>query len=421
MTHQKRTVAFLHYSAPPVVGGVESVMLAHLRLFVEAGYTTMIIAGRGGKPALPFETDLIQIPEVDSGHPDIVAISRQMEQGNVPSRFEELVSLLEDRLVPIISSVDNLIVHNVFTKHFNLPLTAALFRLLDRGKIRRCIAWCHDATWASPTSRSKVFPGYPWELLRTYRADVTYVTVSEERKGELSGIFACPPEQIHVIYNGVNAAELLALSINGARLTEHLNMWESDLNLIMPIRVTKAKNIELGLEVTASLKRKGMVPRLIVTGPPDPHDPASIDYFETLLQLRKKLDVVHEARFVYESNPVPNEPLIVDMNMVSELLRVSDALFFPSHREGFGMPVLEAGLLGMPVFAADTIPAALEIGKKDVVLFSSQSNADQVADLILRCLEENPAYQLRRRIRRTLTWRNLFEQQIVPLLADGMP
>lgn len=419
MMQSKRTIAFLHYSAPPVVGGVESVMLAHLRLFVEAGYSTSIIAGRGSKAALPFETELIHIPEVDSGHPDIVELSRQLEQGNVPSTFEEMVSLLENHLAPVLSSVNILIVHNVFTKHFNLPLTAALVRLLNQGKLRRCIAWCHDATWASPTSRSKVFPGYPWDLLRTYRADLTYVTVSRERQRELSEIFACPPEQIHVIYNGVNAAELLALSLNGSELTDHLNLWESDLNLIMPIRVTKAKNIELGLEVTASLKKKGLRPRLIVTGPPDPHDPASMEYFETLLQLRKKLDVAHEARFVYESNPVLNEPLIVDMKTVSELLRVSDALFLPSHREGFGMPVLEAGLLGIPVFAADSIPAALEIGQKNVVLFSSHSNADQVADLVLGCLEENAAYQLRRHIRQTLTWRNLFEQQIVPLLAEG--
>lgn len=421
MNRSAHTIAFLHYSAPPVVGGVESVMLAHLRLLIDAGYSTSVITGRGGKAALPFETDLVQVPELDSGHPEIVEISQQLEKGSGSSTFEKMVKRLVNRLEPLLESVDLLIVHNVFTKHFNLPLTAALFRLLDQGIIQHCLAWCHDATWASPTSRSKVFPGYPWDILRTYRSDLTYVTVSQERQRELSGMFACAPEEIRVIYNGVDAAELLALSLNGVRLIEHLDLWQSDLNLIMPVRVTRAKNIELGLEVTASLKKKGVQPRLVVTGPPDPHDPASMEYFDSLLQLRKKLDIVNEARFVYESNPVLNEPLIVDMKTVSELFRVSDALFLPSHREGFGMSVLEAGLLGMPVFTADVIPSALEIGKNDVNLFSPDSEAEQVADLILRCMEESPAHRLRRRVRQTLTWKNIFEQQIALLLAEAAP
>jgi hypothetical protein len=60
----------------------------------------------------------------------------------------------------ILRRFDHLIVHNVFTKHFNLPLTAALFELLDAQRIPHCIAWCHDFTWTSPHSRSKVHAGY---------------------------------------------------------------------------------------------------------------------------------------------------------------------------------------------------------------------------------------------------------------------
>lgn len=393
-------------------------MLAHLRLFNEAGYSTSVIAGRGSRTALPFGTDLIQIPEIDSSHPITVELSQELEQGNVPPAFEKMVTHLEKELAPIVGTLDLLIVHNVFTKHFNLPLTAALFRLLDQGTIQHCVAWCHDVTWASPTSRSKVFPGYPWNLLRTYRSDLTYVTISQERQRELSAVFECSPKKFHVIYNGVNAAELLALSSNGLQLIDHLGLWESDLTLIMPVRVTRAKNIELGLEVTAALKQEGIVPRLVVTGPPDPHDPASLDYFESLLQLKKKLDVADEVRFVYDSNPMHPEPLTVDMNTVSELFRVSDALFMPSHREGFGMPVLEAGLLGIPVVAADTVPSATEIGGENVILFSPEDRAEDVAQLIVRCMEENRAYGLRRQVRQRLTWQGIFQQQIVPLLAE---
>ncbi len=419
MREKASRVALLHYSAPPVIGGVENVILAHLRLFLEAGCSTAVVAGRGDHAALPAGAELILIPELDSQHPLILEMSRELDQGHVPVRFEEMVTQLSRTLAPALHTMDLVVVHNVFTKHFNLPLSAALLRLLDEGVIRHCVAWCHDMTWTSPNSRSKVFPEYPWNLLRTYRSDVTYVTVSQDRQHDLATLFGCPPAQIRVIYNGVDPGELLALSEAGLALMERLELWESDLNLLMPVRVTQAKNIELALHVVAALKAKGTRPKLILTGPPDPHDPTNMEYFRGLLVLREQLGVVDQMRFVYESGPVPAQPWIIEMPLVAELVRVSDALFMPSHREGFGMPILEAGLAGLPVFCAGNIPAAQEIGGQDLVKFSPEADAVQVADLILQWAERNPALHLRQRVRRSLTWRNIFRQKILPLLGRG--
>ena len=417
MTQTKtRKLAILHYSAPPVIGGVENVILAHLRLFLEAGCSVTVIAGRGEHAALPPGTEFIHMPLLDSQHPEIVALSQELEQGHVPSHFEEMTAQIAEELAPVLDRMDTVIVHNVFTKHFNLPLTAALFHLLDQGRIRNCVAWCHDLTWTSPNSRSKVFPGYPWDLLRTPRSDITYVTVSQGRQQELAGLFACPPEEIQVIYNGVDPRELLALSDTGLALIDRLGLWESDLNLLMPVRVTQAKNVELALHVVASLRKSGLRPKLIVTGPPDPHDPKNMKYFQRLMNLREELDVVYQMRFVYESGPSPAEPLIVDMPIVAELLRLSDALFMPSHREGFGMPILEAGLAGLPVFCTDQVPAANEICGQDVVRFAPDAPPDHVASLIVDWMEKSPIFRFRRRIRRDLTWRGIFQNQILPLL-----
>ena len=412
-------VGILHYSAPPVIGGVENVILAHIRLLIEAGYSVAVLAGRGEPESLPSGTEFIGIPGMDSQHPQIVEMSQALEQGRVPPEFEDIANQLAEALAPGLQTIDLLIVHNVFTKHFNLPLTAALFRLLERGVIRRCVAWCHDLTWTSPNSRSKVHAGYPWDLLRTQRSDVTYVTVSQERQQELAGLFECPPEQIEVIYNGVDPQELLALSEDGLALIDRLSLWDSDLNLLMPVRVTQAKNIELALHVVASLKEKGIHPKLIVTGPPDPHDPANMKYFQRLMNLREELGVVYQMRFVYESGPDPTTPLTVEMPIVAQLMRVSDALFMPSHREGFGMPVLEAGLAGIPVFCSTQVPAAKEIGGQDVVRFAPGAAPEQVASLIVNWMESSPVLQLRRRVRQELTWRGIFQRQILPLLDSG--
>jgi glycosyltransferase involved in cell wall biosynthesis len=415
---ERPKIAILHYSAPPVIGGVESVIWAHTQMFIEVGYPTTVIAGRGEQAALPAGLDLVRIPEMDSQHRQIVRVSRALKRGQVPPEFSAVTDHLAEALTPNLTQFDYVIVHNVLTKHFNLPLSAALHRLLDAGTIRRCIAWCHDFTWTSPTSRSAVHPGYPWDLLRTYRSDVTYVVVSKRRQKTLATLLVCPPEHIHVIYNGVDPRKLMGLSAEGSALVNRLGILECDMVLLMPVRVTRAKNIEYALRVTAALKAQNCRPKLIVTGPPDPHDARSMAYFRSLQALRHKLDVEEEMRFVYESGTDPNQSFTINARVVGDLYRASDVMFMPSHREGFGMPVLEAGLIGIPVVCTD-VPAAKEIGGGDVILFDTREDPTSVAKRILVWAEKSRVHQLRRQVRQTYTWRAIFHRDIEPLLGDA--
>jgi glycosyltransferase involved in cell wall biosynthesis len=356
---------------------------------------------------------------MDSRYQEIVEASEALERGEMPDRFDRLVDRLLEALTATLAHFDNVIVHNVFTKHFNLPLTAALHNLLDEGTIRHCIAWCHDFTWTSPNSRSKVHPGYPWDLLRARRPDTTYVVVSEQRQDELASLFGCPPEEIHVVYNGVDPKTLLGLSEEGSGLIERLGLLQSDLILLMPVRVTQAKNVEYALRVVAALKARGCRPKLVLTGPPDPHDERSLAYFRSLQTLRRVLGVEAEMRFVFESGPDPEQSFTIGERVVGDLYRVSDVMLMPSHREGFGMPVLEAGLVGVPIVCSGDVPAAREIGSGDVIRFDVDEDPARLAERLLAWAAENPTYHLRRRVRQTYTWREIFRRDIRPLLAGG--
>ncbi len=407
--------AILHYSVPPVVGGVEAVIQAHTHLLLRAGYPVKLIAGAGDQAYLPSGAEFTRIPEMDSQHPRVVKVSQQLEAGQIPTDFEPLSTSLEKSLDPALASMDNVIIHNVFTKHFNLALTAALIRLLDKGKISNCIAWCHDLTWTSPHSRSKVHPGYPWDLLRAYRENVSFVAVSSYRQAELASLYRCPADRIRVIYDGVDPADIYSLSEEGQGLMERIGLIDANLILIMPVRITQAKNIEFALQVIASLKASGTQPKLVITGPPDPHDPADMEYYHSLLDLRRKLKVEHEVSFVYESGPDPEKSYTIGLPVVRELFRVCDVLFLPSHREGFGMPLLEAGMIGMPIFTT-SIPAAEEIGGSHVTRFSTDDSADKVAGMILTWHKSSPTQVLRVRVRQNYTWQAIFQHDIRPLL-----
>ena len=415
---EKPATAMLHYTAPPTIGGVEAVIQAHARAFLRAGYPVTVVAGQGEETALPEGAALIRIPEIGSRHPRVLELSEQLKEGRVPAGLDAFSESLARGLRPLLGAFDNLIVHNVLSKDFNLPLTVALFRLLEAGALPHLVSWGHDFSWTSTTSRLRMHEGYPWDLLRTYHPEITYVTVSERRRQELAGLLGRPPEEIHVVYNGVDARRLLGLSDEGWGLVERLGLLAADLVLLMPVRVTAAKNIELALRVVAALKEHIPRPRLIHTGPPDPHDPRSHAYFRSLQQMRRELGVEAEMRFVYESGPDPDQGFVVGSEVIADLYRASDLMFMPSHREGFGMPVPEAAMVNLPV-ASTAVPAAVELGPEDVILFDPEEDPSTIAGRILAWAESSPVHRLRRRVRQTLTWDMLFEQRIRPLLRPA--
>lgn len=413
------TTAILHYSAPPVVGGVEAVIDAHARVFVEKGYPVSIIAGQGSAAALPRGCELILISELDSQHPDILAAGSLLETGQVPGNFTALTERLRQALAGHVRRYDNVIVHNVFTKHFNLPLTAAVFDLLDAGAINHCIAWHHDLTWTSPRSRAKVYPGYPWDLLRTYRPDVTHVTISKQRQKELAGLYGCDEADLRVIYNGIDPIDMFGFTVEGRELVARLGLLAADLILLMPVRVTRAKNIEYALALVAALKTAGIAVKLVHTGPPDPHDEKSMAYFRALQKRRDDLDLQEALHFVFESGPDPAEPYLISLPVVYDLYRVADVMFMPSHQEGFGMPVLEAGLVRLPVVASETVPAAQEIGGDDVYRFALEQSPQDLAQQLISWVSADRRTALARRVRQEFTWEALFNRQIAPLLKSG--
>jgi glycosyltransferase involved in cell wall biosynthesis len=414
----KASTAILHYTAPPVIGGVEAVMKAHAFQLRRSAIPCAVVAGEGEAAALPQGVTWIEIPELNSQNPQILGLSNELEQGRVPGEFNQMVGVIQDQLERVLAPYQNLIVHNVFTKHFNLPLTAALVNLLEDGRLNNCMAWCHDFTWTSSHSRNKVHAGYPWDLLRNFRPGLRYVVVSEMRQRELAGLLGVPAEEIQVIYNGVDPNILLGISAQGQKIIESFGLLRSDLNLLMPVRVTQAKNIEFAFQVVAAIKKAGVVVRLVLTGPPDPHDSQSMAYFRHLQAMRHDLNIDDEMHFVFELDGNEKSGTILDLDVVGDLYRVSDLVFMPSHREGFGMPVLEGGLTGIAVFSTP-VPASQEIGPDHVHIFNFDDTSEHVAGLIMDWAQADSIHQFRREMRQKYTWQAIFEDEILPLLTEA--
>lgn len=399
---QKPKVGILHYTARPIIGGIENIIDEHIKLFLAAGYDVTLIVGRGGEDYVTQENiKLIKIPEIDS-----LGMSEQINS----IAFQTTQSRIETALADVDASLDVLIIHNCLHMYFNFPLVAALQKLADDKKIKRIISWCHDISHKENTPELM-------ELLTTMNNNIKYIAVSKFRRNELSKVLNIDPAQITTIPNGVNPKHLLGLTDFGEVIFYHHNIYERDIILLMPVRLTHAKNIEYALLVVKALKELGIKCCLIISGPPDPHAPDSQSYFQEILHERARLDLEEEVMFLYEDK---NQELLSTMknaNDFFDLYRIADVILMTSKHEGFGLPIVEAGITGTPIFST-LIPAVSEIDGTSVQIINLSLPPKDVAHWIIDWLNSQPLSQYKRKIRQEFAWQTIFKKHIEPLILN---
>lgn len=404
-------IALLHYSALPVVGGVEQVIGQHARLMLEDDHQVTVIAGRG--EAIDSRLHFICLPAIDSRHPLVLRLKSQLDRGEIPAEFPNLVDSLAEDLHRSLAGIDLLIAHNVCSLHKNLALTAAVQRVASKDNAPRLILWHHDLAWTGSRYQAELHPGYPWDLLRTAWPGATQVVVSALRRQELAGLTGLSLDHIRVIPNGLDLAQFLKLERQTQDLIRRLSLVDSHPLLLLPVRLTRRKNIELALHILAALKVTFPHAALVVTGPPGPHNPANVAYLKSLLSLRAELGLEGAAHFLAELS----QDYLPDA-VIFDFYRLADALILPSREEGFGIPLLEAGLARLPIFCAD-IPPLRALADGHAVFFSPDADPGHVAELITHRLSADRLLAFQVRVRTQYAWESIYRQQIRPLLHEA--
>lgn len=403
-------VAILHYTVPPLVGGVERVIGRHASLLADDGHSVTLLAGRG--ESSDHHVRFVRLPLADSAHPRILRQRQELDAGRVPADFEATIEELRVGLRHELAGHDVLLAHNVCSLHFDLALTAALRRLVDEGTSPPLVAWHHDLAWTQDRHRRAMHDGYPWDLLRTAWPGARHVAVSAVRRGEVAALMGIPADSVRVIRNGIDLAAELGLAPETDRWLGRTGMLEADPLLLTPARITPRKNIGLGLEVVAEMRRRGRPAGLVVTGPLDPHEPAQKDHLASLLERRGQLRLEGAAWFLAaESGETLSDRVVTD------LYRLADALFLPSREEGFGLPVLEAALHRLPIICSD-LPVLREIAGEGATYLDPDADPGAVATIVLARLESDTEDRLWRSVRREYAWPVVFREQLRPLLVE---
>ncbi len=378
MTRGVRRILFVHYTTPQILGGVEQVMAAHIAALQAAGKEVAVLAGRGG--AKPRGVRVIRVAEADSRHPAVERDLAVLSKGVVSPEHEKLVARLAAKIRPHVERADRVVVHNVMTMPLNLALTSVLASLA-REHPGRFIAWTHDIAYFDERYAALRREGAPWD------------TVSR----------AIP----EVVTNGVDVGEVLGLAPTGLHLAHRLRLFDADPLLLLPVRLTRRKRIEAAIDATAVLRRRGHAAVLVVTGSVGPHDARNNAYLAELSARAKEVEGVHLLAAL---------GLRVQYGTVVDLYALADVLVFPSESEGFGIPMLEAGLHRMPIVCSD-IPALRETGGDDPIYVPPDASGERIADAIEQALD-TPVMRMRVRAREH-AWPRVLRERVLPVILGG--
>jgi glycosyltransferase involved in cell wall biosynthesis len=406
--------SIVHYSCPPVIGGVEIVIDVQARFLAREGFEVTIVAGRGT------QMDGIRaaiLPELSSECPPYAKMEPQLREGQVPDEFSALKDRIREKLRPLLAGAHSCIIHNLLTMHLNLAATAALAELAAE-KVSHYIAWTHDATYLDPDCTIP-HHGYPWDILRRPVPGVTYVANSDFRRKNLAKLFGVPASRITVVPNPVDLPFWLALSETGRWLHQELRLWDQELVLFTPTRVSRTKNIDLGIDILPELKKLVGKVKLLVTGAPDPHAPEAIAQLEGLRRRAKERGVAKDVIFLSTMTSPDGTPLTRPREVVRDVYTLVDAVFLPSRYEGASLPLLEAGLLRLPAICSDIEVFQEVAGKGNALFVSLKERPEVIASKIVEFVRSIPTAGLYRRVLRDSVWETTANRRFILRLLRG--
>ena len=384
-------IALVHYTYPPVIGGVEFVMEQQAALFARRGHAVRIIAGRAENTVDGVSVD--EIAELLPAHPRNEQSQAEITGNGPAAAYEELKAYLKARLVEALT---------------DCPVA----ELAAEGTVAaRFVNWVHDiAAIDENYSLGELLGGEPWNLLAGAPQRFKHAVISKKRQQQYCELTGIDAGQCPVVPNGVRYIRLLKLTDEVRKLCRQYGVLYQDIVMLQPTRILRRKNIEFGIRVLAELKRAGHKVVYLVTGAPDAHNPAARDYGRELRELAGELGVDDEFHFLSETFEISDEDLV-------SIYNASDLLFLPSRQEGFGLPLLEAGVFRIPVFCARVEPMC-SILENNVNLFDLAEEPSAVARRVAVTLGDNPGYRARKEVIKNYSWERLFDERIEPLFLE---
>lgn len=233
------------------------------------------------------------------------------------------------------------------------------------------------------------------------RKAVRIATVSEYSKQDIARSYGIDPQNIDVVYNGVNTSFSPVSEEEQARTRSTLTGGESYVLFVGMIHPRKnITNLLLAFDQFKKSSRTGM--KLVIAGEP-------MFGNRKLYSTLKKMKHRNEVRFIGRQSP----------EQLRRVLGSASALAFVSFFEGFGMPILEAMQCDVPVITSNTTSMPEVSG--DAALLVDPFSVDSITEGLLRITEDgtlrNDLIRKGRKQREKFSWEKTSEKLWKSMMA----
>ncbi len=209
-----------------------------------------------------------------------------------------------------------------------------------------------------------------------YRRVDGIFAVSNYIKESVINTCPVPVEKIHLIYDGIDTDKFKKELYNGIASRKSLNIGEDKLVIGIIGRITPGKGHEEFLEAAKIILAQEIknIFFLVVGGASS----SEKNYETKIKRLSVKFGLTNNILFTGFRNDIP------------EMLSAMDILAFPSHNESFGITLLEAMAIELPVAASNNagIPDIVVDGVTGLLV--PPKNSSELSKALLKLIE-NPS------------------------------
>jgi glycosyltransferase involved in cell wall biosynthesis len=411
MKQVKPKIGLLHYTYPPVIGGVEVIVHEHAHLFAENGYSVTVFAGHGVSDHA--KINLINIPEFQS----LAVFNNDLNEKinnfpQFPQEFYELKEKITRKLEKYFKEIDIVIAHNILSLNLNPCLSFALIDYFKKNPNKKLISWIHDPIISIKNGKivKKTFINKQLENL-AYQPiqNIHYVAISNSLKEILVSIIGYPKDIITVIPNGINIQKFLNLSPLTWKIYHKYQLNKADLLIFLPSKILRHKNIDLSIKIFNEILKSKPASFLIISAEKNPHS-KKYDYVNEVMQLIKILKL--EKNIIFLNNEIKSFGINYDFQVIKDFYKLTDVVFFLSDHENFGLPGIEAGLnKTLTIFSEKKI--FHEITSGNGVFINTQKTPKQISENILKIVNKNPSIKFFQKIKKEYDFETIFSEKII--------
>ena len=381
-----KQIIIAHYTLPPVIGGVESILKPQAEVFTQHGYYVTLLAGVGNIEGQNIKTSLI--PDLNPNNPHSQAAERIFRLGSLPENYELRLTNLQKKIETEVGNISNIIIHNIMSMPFNLTATEAFWNYIEKNPDKKYYIWIHDLAWLMDEHINQLYNRRPWTLLKSALPQVHYIAVSEFRRRQAAELLNIPRKKITVIPNILKYQDFLNFHDETSRVISQLSLFHKYPLILIPAQQIPRKNIERSIQIIAILKSTFPEILGIVTGPPEWENGQLTSYSQHLRDLVKDQELTENVIFLADVFNELGIPPQKNRGVVHDLYFVAHLVLYLSLDEGFGLPILEAGASRTPI-AVTQIPVFREIANNGVFYLPTDESPEANANRLVKFLQEN--------------------------------